>query len=34
MSSTPSIIVVDDEIELSTLFKAFLTKEGYNVLLL
>jgi CheY-like chemotaxis protein len=25
-----SIIVVDDEMELATLFKAFLEKEGYN----
>ena len=26
-----SIIVVDDELELASLFKAFLTKEGYDV---
>ena len=32
MSSAPSIIVVDDEVELATLFKAFLTNEGYNVI--
>ena len=31
MSSAHSIIVVDDEVELATLFKAFLTNEGYNV---
>jgi CheY-like chemotaxis protein len=29
-SAARSIIVVDDEIELATLFKAFLEKEGYN----
>ncbi|CAN5828829.1 response regulator [soil metagenome] len=28
--STHSIIVVDDEPELATLFKAFLKNEGYN----
>jgi len=27
-----SIMVVDDEIELATLFKAFLNKEGYNAI--
>ena len=27
-----SVIVVDDEIELSSLFETFLIKEGYNVL--
>jgi DNA-binding response OmpR family regulator len=27
-----SIIVVDDEIELASLFKAFLNKEGYNTI--
>ena len=32
MSSTArAIIVVDDEIELATLYKEFLEKEGYNV---
>lgn len=31
-SSARSIIVVDDEVELATLFKAFLTNEGYNVI--
>ena len=30
MSSARSIIVVDDEIELATLYKEFLEKEGYN----
>jgi CheY-like chemotaxis protein len=29
--STHSIIVIDDEIELASLFKEFLEKEGYNV---
>ena len=29
--STHSIIVVDDELELATLFKAFLKNEGYDV---
>lgn len=29
-SSARSIIVVDDEIELATLYKEFLEKEGYN----
>ena len=29
--SAPSIIVIDDEIELASLFKEFLRKEGYNV---
>ena len=33
MSSTiRSIMVVDDEIELATLFKAFLNKEAYNTI--
>jgi DNA-binding response OmpR family regulator len=27
-----SVIVVDDEIELTILFKAFLTKRGYDVI--
>lgn len=31
-SATRSIIVVDDEIELATLFKEFLNKEGYNTI--
>jgi len=31
MSMSRSIIVVDDELELASLFKAFLTKEGYDV---
>ena len=31
MSSARSIIVVDDEIELVSLFKAFLENEGYNI---
>lgn len=31
-SSGKSVIVVDDEIELSTLFKAFLRKEGYDAI--
>jgi DNA-binding response OmpR family regulator len=31
-TSARSIIVVDDEVELATLFKAFLTNEGYNVI--
>ena len=30
--SAPSIIVVDDEIELASLFKEFLTKVGYDVI--
>ena len=29
--SAPSIIVIDDEIELASLFKEFLTKGGYDV---
>jgi CheY-like chemotaxis protein len=31
MSMSRSIIVVDDEPELASLFKAFLKKEGYDV---
>ena len=31
-SSARSIIVVDDERELATLFNAFLIKEGYNAI--
>jgi CheY-like chemotaxis protein len=31
MSITRSIIVVDDELELASLFKAFLKNEGYDV---
>lgn len=31
-SSGKSVIVVDDETELSTLFKAFLRKEGYDAI--
>ncbi len=31
MSSAYSILVVDDESELATLFKTFLDKEGYTV---
>jgi CheY-like chemotaxis protein len=31
MSSSRSIIVVDDELELTSLFKAFLKNEGYDV---
>ncbi|WP_458745964.1 response regulator [Candidatus Nitrosocosmicus sp. T] len=31
MSNSRSIIVVDDELELASLFKAFLTNEGYDV---
>ena len=31
MSSSRSIIVVDDELELASLFKAFLKNEGYDV---
>lgn len=31
-SSSSSVIVVDDEIELSILFKEFLIKEGYNTI--
>ena len=27
-----SIMVVDDEIELATLFKTFLNKQGYDVI--
>ena len=30
--SSHSIIVVDDEIELASLFKEFLRKEGYNAI--
>lgn len=29
--SAHSIIVIDDEIDLASLFKEFLKKEGYNV---
>ena len=29
--SSPSIIVIDDEIELASLFKEFLRKEGYTI---
>ena len=33
MSSTiPSIMVVDDEVQLSNLFKTFLLNEGYNAI--
>ena len=32
MSISRSIIVVDDELELATLFKAFLKNEGYDVI--
>jgi DNA-binding response OmpR family regulator len=32
ISDSESVIVVDDEIELSALFKEFLTKEGYNTI--
>lgn len=31
-SAIRSIMVVDDEIELAALFKAFLNKEGYNTI--
>ncbi len=31
MPITRSIIVVDDELELASLFKEFLRKEGYDV---
>ena len=31
-STTRSIIVVDDEMELATLFKTFLQNEGYNAI--
>ena len=31
-TTTRSIMVVDDEVELATLFKAFLTKDGYDVM--
>ena len=31
MSISRSIIVVDDELELASLFEAFLKNEGYNV---
>ena len=31
-SSSSSVIMVDDEIELLTLFKTFLIKEGYNTM--
>jgi DNA-binding response OmpR family regulator len=31
-SSSSSVIVVDDEIELSILYKEFLIKEGYNTI--
>jgi DNA-binding NtrC family response regulator len=30
LSSTKSVIVIDDEVELSTLFKTFLRNEGYD----
>jgi len=32
MSISRSIIVVDDELELASLFKAFLKNEGYDVI--
>lgn len=32
MSSVHSIIVVDDELELASLFKAFLISEGYSAI--
>lgn len=32
MSSARSVVVVNHEIELATLFKAFLTKECYNLI--
>ena len=31
-SATHSIIVVDDEIELATLFKTFLNQQGFNTI--
>ena len=31
-STTRSIIVVDDEIELATLFKTFLSQQGFNTI--
>ena len=31
-SATRSIIVVDDEMELATLFKTFLNQQGYNTM--
>ena len=31
-STTRSIMVVDDEIELANLFKSFLENEGYNAI--
>ena len=31
-SATRSIIVVDDEIELATLFKTFLNQQGFNTM--
>ena len=31
-STTRSIMVVDDEVELANLFKSFLEKEGYNAI--
>jgi DNA-binding response OmpR family regulator len=31
-SATYSIIVVDDEIELATLFKTFLNQQGFNTI--
>ena len=31
-STTHSIIVVDDEIELATLFKTFLNQQGFNTI--
>ena len=32
MSISRSILVVDDELELASLFKAFLKNEGYDVI--
>jgi DNA-binding response OmpR family regulator len=31
-STIPSIMVVDDEVELANMFKTFLTNEGYNAI--
>ena len=31
-SISKSVIVIDDELDLSTLFKIFLSKEGYNAI--
>ena len=31
-STIPSIMVVDDEVELANLFKTFLKNEGYNAI--